>query len=367
MGVRSAVVVALIALAAAVGALVVLRSTGGSDRRPHPPTGNGAAATDEPPTGPGPLPDVAARVRDFERAPSSQRFLADFVRECAERGVTAVPELAALLRNQPDLKLQTRWNFDGNRLRGFPSLRSAYISALLAIPGPEARDALLDTLDATSSTDEAFLIVSGLVARGDQGFTAAALDRVQKAAPGDVERARELIAMVATADPDGTTAEIISRTPRGENGLDPMQLARGLEVLPLDRAAGAARTICTDPEVTRRAKDRYLRSLCNRGEPELFARLREFAVEGLLDRELKISLAYAAINSNAFYLDQASFEVAAASGEPAKQAEIREGYERRLREVEMLIDAAVPPDSEGAGPLIESLRKKLEEKRDRLR
>jgi len=366
MGVRSVVIVALVALAAVVGALVVLKKSDGGRRRP-PPSESGDAEPGEPSEEPGSLPDVAARIRNFERAPASQQILADFVRACVERGAEAVPELAARLRNEPDIALQTRWSFDGDQLQGFPSLRSAYIAALVAIPGPEARDALIDTLDATSSTNEAFHIVAGLVERGDGGFTTAALEKAQRAGPGEMERARELVGMTAEADPAGTAAEIVALTPRAEDGRDPAMLARGLEVLPMERAAAAARTLCADPDVTPKAKERYLRSLCDRGEPELLAQLRQLAAEGLLDREMKIKLAYAAVNSNAFYLDKARFDVAAAGGDPVPQAEIREVYDRRLREVELIIEAAVPAEVEGAGPLLESLQRRLEEKRQVLR
>ncbi|MCK6459409.1 MAG: hypothetical protein L6Q95_05885, partial [Planctomycetes bacterium] len=103
-------------------------------------------------------------------------------------------------------------------------------------------------------------------------------------------------------------------------------------------------------------KERYLESLCNRGDPEVFATLSAAANEGLLDRELRLSMAYAACRSRAFTLDQVAY--AAAGADAAKKAEIRERYMRRLGEVERLVAAAVPADASG-GPVLESLRRRL--------
>jgi hypothetical protein len=360
--VRAFLLVAVIAFLFVAGLLFVLRGAFRRERAvPKPVAAAPAVAA---PPAPDRIPEIAARVRAFQRAPESQQLLADFVRDCAERGAAAVPELLDRLRHESDVQLQTRWDFQHGRLRGFPSLRSAYIGALLLIPGQEAVDALLETVETTLSANEAYQIAAGLVAREEGGFTRAAIDRALKAGPGDAEVARDLIALAARADPEGTAGEIALRSPRGEDPADPALLAEGLEGLPLERASATGQELCADPRVTRKAKERYLRSLCDRGEPELLARLRELAQGDLLDRELKVALAYAAAGSRAFYADQAAYGVATAGGEGPPPEEIRARYERRLLEVEQLIAVAVAPDN---GPALESLRRRLTEQRARLR
>ncbi len=307
---------------------------------------------------PGRLPDVAGRVRALQHAPETQQILLDLVREAARRGPAAVEELRARLRDEPDVTFEPRWTFENGRVRGFPSLRSAYLAALLEIAGPEAKDALLEALALSSSADEAYQIVLGLDRREEGGFTAAALDRALKAGPGDVEVARGLLALVARADPEGTAAEIVARSPRGEDGTDPAMLGQALELMPMARAFATAKGLLADPQVTRKGKERYLRSLCNRGEPELFASLREVADEGLVDRDLRITMAYAAVDSGGFYADRAAYAAADPGAEGDPRAEIRARYERRLAEAELLIDAAVPP-GEGSGSVLESLRRHL--------
>jgi hypothetical protein len=245
--------------------------------------------------------------------------------------------------------------FEGGRLRGFPTLRSALIAALLEIPGPEARDALIETLSATSSANEAYQICIGLDRRGEGGFTTAALDRAVAAGPGDVDVARGLVALAVRADPDAVAAEVALRSPRGEDTTDPATLAQAFETLPIERACTTARQLFSDPQVTRNAKERYVQSLCSRGEPAIFARMRELAGEGVLDRELKITLAYQAIASAAFTADLVAYAAATPNAEGDPRAQIRARYGERLREVELLIDAAAPPD----GPVRESLLRRL--------
>lgn len=309
------------------------------------------------------LSDVTERVRKIRHAPETQRLLLDFVQEAAKRGPAAVEEIRAALRDEPDVEFEARWVFEGGRLRGFPTLRAALLSALIGIPGREAHDALVEALSATSSADEGYLICSGLERRGEAGFTALALDRATSAGPGDVDVARDLVALAVRADPEGTAAEVLLRTPRGEDATDPVTLAQALGLLPAARAFATAKGLFADPQVTRNAKERYLESLCNRGEPDLFASMRELANEGILDRELRITLAYKAIGSTAFTIDEVAYGSARPGTEGDPRAEIRARYEQRLREVELLIDAAVPPD----GPVRESLRRRVAERATRLR
>ncbi|HEX5137281.1 MAG TPA: hypothetical protein VFY93_09930, partial [Planctomycetota bacterium] len=73
-----------------------------------------------------------------------------------------------------------------------------------------------------------------------------------------------------------------------------------------------------------------------------------------------LSLAYAACRSTAFTFDEIAYS--AAAQDEAARAVIRERYERRLAEVELLVAAAVPTDAASA-PVLESLRHKLAEKR----
>ncbi|HEX5138263.1 MAG TPA: hypothetical protein VFY93_14900 [Planctomycetota bacterium] len=356
---RTFLLVAAVAVVFAVGLLYVFRhAVRRSLRGGTPPV----RAPETPPLpAPEEIPDVARRVRALQHAPEVQRLLAEFVQQCARRGAPAVAELLRRLADEPDVEIEPRWTFEEGRVRGFPSLRSAYIAALLEIPGPEARDALLAVLAATSSVDEAYQIAAGLARRGEGGFTPAALDRALRGGPGDLEVAREIVVLVSRADPDGTAAEVVSRSPRGEDGTDPSMLAQALELLPADRAIPTARGLLGDPAITRRGKERYLESLCNRGDPEIFASLREVAERGSLDRELRLSMAYAACRSRAFTLDEIAY--AAAGNDEAARAAIRERYERRLAEVEQLVAAAVPTDA-ASGPVLESLRHKLAEKRN---
>ncbi len=362
---RTFLLVAAVAFAFALGLLFVFRHPIRRGLRGSPEHATTPVAPPAPPiSAPEDVPDVARRVRALQHAPEVQQLLEEFVRECARRGSPAVAELRARLANEPDVEIAPHWTFEDGRPRGFPSLRAAYIAALLEIPGTEARDALLGVLAATSSADEAYQIAAGLARRGESGFTAPALDRALKAGPGDVEVATEIVSLVARADPAGTAEEVIARSPRGEDGTDPARLAQALELLPADRAVATARGLLADPAVTRKGKERYLESLCNRGDPEVFATLREAANEGLIDRELRRSMAYAACRSRAFTLDQVAY--AAAGPDAAPKAEIRERYARRLEEVERLVAAAVPAD-ESSGPVLESLRRRLSDLRTALR
>jgi hypothetical protein len=361
--VRAFLLVAAVGFVFVVGLLFVFRHPIRRSLRGSATPATVPVAPPAPPVpAPGDVPDVARRVRALQHAPEVQQLLADFVHDCATRGAPAVAELRARLANEPDVEIEPNWTFVDGRLRGFPSLRSAYIAALLEIAGAEARDALLGVLLATSSTDEAYQIAAGLARRGDGGFTPAALDRALKARPGDAEVALEIVALVAKADPDGTAGEVIARSPRGEDGTDPARLAQALELLPKDRAVATARGLLTDPAVTRQAKERYLESLCNRGETEIFATLGEAASEGLLDRELRLSMAYAACRSRAFTLDQVAYAAAAPGSPGDPRAGIRERYMRRIEEVERLVAAAVLSDA-SSGPVLESLNRRLAELR----
>jgi len=361
--VRSFLLFAFVAFLIVVSVLYVFRHPIRARLRGRPPpTATAPQAPPEPPAGP--VSNVAPRVRTLRHAPEAQRLLGDFVRECAAKGVEAVDELRTRLRDEPDVELEPRWTFENGRVRGFPSLRSAYIAALLEIPGPQARDALLEALATTASTDEAYQIVAGLHRRDEGGFTSAALDCAVKAGPGDAEVATEIVALAAKADPDGTAAEVISRSPRDSDGTDPALLAHALENLPTKQAVATGRTLLEDPRVTNQGKERYLRSLCDRGELEVFASLREIAETGSVDRELRVTMAYAAVGSRAFYIDQGQYN-AAGAGAAGERAQIRERYLRRLEEVERLIDAAVPP-GETSRTLIESLRSRIAEHRTRL-
>lgn len=354
---------AFVVFAFVVGLLYVFRHAIRGRLRGHRPAAEAPAETPVPT--PERDPDIAQRVRSLQLAPEAQQLLVDFVRECTRCGPAAVEELRTRLREDGDVELETRWTFENGRLRGFPSLRSAYLAALLEIPGPESKGALLEALGKTSSPDEAFLIASGLDRRGDGGFTAAAIDCAAKAGPGHAEVVQDLVTLVARADPEGTAKEIAARSPRGEDGADPLLLAQAIEAVPRERAVLLARELLVDPQVTRKAKERYLQSLCDRGEPELFASLREVVGTGLLDRELRITMAFKAAGSRAFYTDADAYALAASGGEGDPRAAIRERYERRLEEAELLVAAAVPQD-EGAGQTLQSLHRRLAEHRARL-
>jgi hypothetical protein len=135
-----------------------------------------------------------------------------------------------------------------------------------------------------------------------------------------------------------------------------------LENLPADRAIATGRALLADPQVTRKCKVRYLQSLCDRGDPEVLAALRDVASEGIVDRELRVTMAYAACGSRAFYLDQAAYAAAGAPDEGDLRAGIRERYLRRLEAAESLVDAAVPQDA-SSGALLTNLHGRLADKR----
>jgi hypothetical protein len=359
--VRTFLLVAFLAFAFVVGLLFIFRhAIRARLRGTRPPVT--VAPEPPPPPPPDAVPDVARRVRILQHAPEVQQLLAEFVKECARRGVPAVAELRSRLANEPDVEIDIRWTFKDGRIAEFATLRSAYIEALLSIPGSEARDALLEVLAATTSAEEAYQIAAGLARRGDRGFTAWALDRAQKAGPGHEETATDLLTLVAHTDPEGTAEEIVLRSPRGGDPADPAALGKALQELPLDRAVATTRTILAEPEITRQGKERYLRSLCNREEPEVFASLREITAEVPLDRELRMTMAYAACSSDAFYGDAIAYG-AAGTGE-AREG-IRERYERRLTEIEGLIKAALAEEPAGS-PALESLRRHLDAQRARL-
>jgi len=351
---------ALLALVAAAGLLWQGRSGAGRASRPAPEP---APTTSTGPAPAPPLASVAERVRRLQHAPEVQELLARFVTDCIARGDEAVPELAALLRDEPDVVLSPRWTFTEGRVEGFPSLRAACIAALLGIPGARSRDALLATLELTGSVDEAYQIAAGLAARGEGGWTEAALAQAAKAADAPAQRRQEeLLDLTARVDPAATAAQVVARAPHGEDATDPLVLSRGLRVLPLPDALQAARQVLADPAVTRKAKARYLRALSDRGDPEAFTDVREQMRTGDWDMEMRLQAAYDATGSPAFQADRRGAELAQAQGDPAQAQALLTRYSRRLEQVELLVTEAL------AGlPENDPRRLSLQRKLDRLR
>jgi hypothetical protein len=349
--VRWALAAAVLAVAGAVYLLV----TGGADPapRPKPPRngspippengGNGAPAA-------GALPDPGAKPEGF-------------VEEAVRRG--AVKELLALLRSGDDKQLAPRWSFDAEgRLVGHPTLRACYLAALAGIDTAEATAALQETLTATQSIEETYLVVQALAGRGSPGWAALALQRATgKGSPVQRPLQVRLVQLAAKQDPGRTAQYMAESAPRGEDTSVPRILADGLTALPLEHATSTVETLLADKQVTNQARTLYLKALCAREEVEAIRSLTGLAERRQLDPQTATEACYAAAGARSLDLDRVAEAKALAEGNAAEATKARERRARRRAEIKALIQAALGIDVDTSeDPRAPPLRRLLDRK-----
>jgi len=322
------VLVVVVLLAAAGGVAYFFREGEGAgermrERTPVPERGG----VEPDPVGTKPLPE-----------PES---LPAFVAACRERGEEAVPLLLRRLRVDADRRLAPRWVFKDGKLAGYPTLRSAYISAIAAIPGESSTIALAQLLPDAKSAEEGYLIALALAERGRGGFAGEVLKRAAEGTAANQSLRMEMAEFAARNDPAATAAHAYEALPRGESREDGRILAAALAALPYEAALAASERALDDAEVTVRAKSALLRRLLRRRpEPEVFEAVEEHVRRGRLDAKLGIDAAYAAANSVMFVEDRNAHEAAVAKGDGDAADEVRRRFERRLRAARSLIETA---------------------------
>ena len=320
-----------------------------------------------PPARPHRLPRIEGRVRARARSPAVRDEVDAFVSLCAARGDEVVPELLGLLRDRPDVVFEPRWTFMDGRVKGYPTLRSAYIAALLLIPGQDSTAALLEVLDLTRSVEETFQIAHGLAQRGERHWTATAVERALAEGTASQRPVRQsLIELAAREDPVETSAQIVAGAPRGDDATDPHVLGHGVRALPLDTAMLAGQRLLEDASVTAKAKGRILRGLCDRDEIDVFQRFERIVRRGSWSGELRLELAYAAAGAEGFHRDAVAYSLARAASKGVRPHEIRARYHRRLEEVARLVGAALA-DLPAEDPRVQSLRRMLDNHRRRIK
>jgi hypothetical protein len=367
--VRALLVVAVVALAAICGLYLLDRDTPGhATPRGATPGEPGKTPSGDTPAAKSVLPPVPGGL---DGTPRSQDRLERFVTACIGLGPEAVPALLARLRADDDVKLQPRWKFAKGRPEGFPTLRSAYLAALAAIPGEEAANALRAVLAETASVEETYQIALALTERQDGGWADAALAKAgDEVSPATLPAQKALVALAAREAPVETAAQMVARAPRGEDGTDPAVLANALRDLPLDAATGASAQLLGDPSVTPRAKERYIRELCSRpdGELRVWEHLRDVASAADWPDTLRMSAAYAAAGAQSFLLDELAYNKARATGDTRAAETIKARFTRRLVAVQNLIQTATGIDLNDANdPRAAALRRTLERHRDRVK
>jgi len=316
-------------------------------------------------------PASSAPVRKELGVPRSRGEVEAFLARCAERGEAAVPELLKRLSERRDVPFEPRWRFAGGRLKGYPTLRSAYLAALAAIPGDASADALRAVLAQNASVFEAYQIALALNDRGEAGWAKAALARAgERTSPKTLETQRAIVALAARLEPAATADQILAQAPRGEATTDPKALASALARLPAAEALATAEKLLLDPGITGRAKRRYLHSLFARPQLEqsVLLGVRAMLAGESLSRELRTEAAYAAAGAASFFSDAIAYQRALAQSKEEQAAAIQARCERRLAQVEALIDAAIGSDvNTSSDPRAASLKRMLERHRARLR
>jgi len=281
-----------------------------------------------------PLPDVEYAVRTRPNAPRTQKELAAFVYACAARGKEAVPLLESLLKSGRDAQIRKVWKFspDGE-MDGYASLRSAYLEALRSIAGEDATHAL-EQAYRSASTEESYLIALALSERGRYGWAGTLLDRAdQSGAPAEaMHLLPKMVALAATNEPGETAARLEAGAPRGASTNDPRVMAAALAHMPLQTALSAADRLLGDPDITLRAKTRYLNSLLT-GRTELEAiRTVRVAIERAGTSEaLRAAAVNDAVRSRGFLSDRLAYQHARAKGNNAAAQAARERFDRRAR------------------------------------
>jgi len=290
-----------------------------------------------------PLPDIEYAARTRPNAPRTQKELAAFVYACAARGAEAVPLLESLLEAGHDVPIRKAWKFSPEgELDGYASLRAAYLEALRSIPG-EAASQALEQAYRVATPEESYLIALALSERGRGGWAGALLDRADKrtAPSAAMHLLPKMVALAATHEPGETAARLESTAPRGTSTNDPRVMATALAHMPLQTALSAADRLLSDPDITLRAKTRYLNSLLT-GRTELEAiRTVRVAIERAGTSEaLRAAAVNDAVRSRGFLSDRLAYQHARAKGNNAAAQAARERFDRRAEEVRALIVAA---------------------------
>ena len=322
------------------------RRPDGPPDRPSRDNGGGTRAA------PDPLP-----VLDHSR-----KGLEAFVDACAAQGSSAVAGLRALLAERRDATFAPRWVFADGQLKGYPTLRAAYIEALRRIPGEEATQALAYVLGATESVEETYLLALALEGRGEVAWVPTLLDRIpDEPSPTLLPVQRGMVDLAAKTDPAETSTRLLDGAPRGEDGSDPRILAWALEALPVATATETARTLLLDTRVTPRAKSRYLRSILERPELGVVTLLQEVVDSRSLDETTRIELAYAAAGSNGFRHDAVASRRALATGDLAEAKRVSDRFRLRMEQTTRLLNTALDLDIETSDdPRAANIRNRLE-------
>lgn len=338
----------LLAVAAAALALGYLIWAPRDDdaRSTRPPDGLPAARSDEP------QPDrtkqephalateaTMAEVRRDPRSARAQECLAGFVARCTARGAAAVPELVAFLHDGDDIDCERAWDVVDGELRGYPTLRAAFVDALRRIPGPESTAALRNLVGTTRSGGEAYLAALTLRRRGETGWEPSLLRLVgaDDADPRTRGVQGPLVELVSVAAPEETARALEDRAPRGAGGPDPGPLARALTHLPWDTAERAGARLLDDPNVTATAKKRYVDALARRLEPGALRVVREALARDALPDAIHRDLVALTVDAPAFRLDARAYAAARKAGDRAALAEIRQRAEARVAEARQVV------------------------------
>jgi hypothetical protein len=349
------IALALILLAAAGGVIYLLmedRGDGGGrssnterPRIPDRPDNGGHGDPGGASGGAALLPNIAKTVRAQPSGHVTQEAVAEFVAECRRRGPEAVPLLLRELQTQEDVPMQPRWVFRDKRLVGFPTLRSAYLSGLAAIPGADADLALREVLRTARSPEESYFLALALQERELAGWAGDLLRRAfEPGKPATLPLRRDMVALATESDPKGAADRLVRDIPRGDSKADGRLMGEAAKLLPVDIAIETTRSLLIDAEVTYRAKGTLVRALLSRPEPQVYESFREEALRGTMDEPMKIAISYAAANNPNFFQDAAAYQVASAGGDTAKADAIRRRFESRLRAAEELINATLNLD-----------------------
>jgi hypothetical protein len=292
-------------------------------------------------TEPGALATEAtmARVRRDPRSAQAQNELAGFVARCVARGAAAVPELVAFLHDGDDVECGRGWQVVDGELRGYPTLRAAFVDALRRIPGSESTAALRDVVGATRSGGEAYLAALTLRARRETGWERALLALVGAHEPAARAVQTPMVELAAAAAPEETVRALEERAPRGEADPDPGPLARALTHLPWDAAQQAGGRLLDDPNVTATAKRRYVDALLRRLEPEALGIVRLAVERGTLPDAIHRHIVATTVEAPAFLLDARAYAAARKAGDEAATRELRERAEARVDEGRRILTA----------------------------
>ena len=345
------VLLALVLLAAAGGVAFLLfegdgPGKGSADRERNRAEGRDEPATDNGPARVEPLPDVLAAATRDPFAKTTQAELARFVAACKARGEEAVPLLAELLREGKDVKLQPRWFFRKRTLVGYPTVRSAFLTALASIPGEHAGLALHEALRTARVWEEAYLAGIALHARDAQGWVDDMLDQtLGQALPAQMTLQQDAIALAAESDAESLARRLAQAIPRGKDAEgDGRILSEAARTLPVELAVSTATPLITDPGVNYRARANLIRALMGRPEVEVYERMRETALSTRLDEELSRAIAWAAVNNPQFATEAINYAHALSSGDTATADAIQRRFDARKRAAAELVNAALDLD-----------------------